>query len=655
MIALLLMSIFAPAHAAIVQSATIEAVSDGRVVQLPLLRNEVSVDISGDLASVEIIQTFANPQDLALDARYLFPLPEDAAVHAMRLVAGDVVIEAEIKRVEEAQQVFNEAKASGKQAALLTQHRPNVFTQDIANLPPGHEVRVEIEYAHAIPKQDGAYNFHFPMTVGPRYVPADREHSGDPEPLAMGEWNVKSQENPQFIAPARMSLDLHLNGGAAIHSVRSPSHQIAVTGESSTRDIRLDGPIRNDDFVLRYTLADDELAASLTAYADQGRGVMSLLIDPPSDVLDSRLTPREMVFVLDTSGSMRGAPMQSSKAFMRKVLETLRPTDSFRIVRFSRNASQLSSTPLPATAANLEKGFAYVDHLAASGGTEMRSGVEAAFGPKPIPGTVRNVVFLTDGYIGNDVDVIRLVEANRGEARLFSLGIGTSVNRYLLEEMARAGKGTARVVLNMNEAETSALELAERLASPYLTDIRIDWGKAPIRDATPRILPDLYLGEPLRILAKFDKPGSWDILVHGKIAGADATLPLHLELPEDDTRPDALPITWASSQVSDLMVDYLNPRIDTPARNELREKVTVLGLEYKLATQWTAFVAVAPELAPQVAKAPTYTGSSGVSWGGNAAPEPGGWAALILMALAGFGLKRGGPRGNPGRRRFRTR
>ncbi len=638
MLTLVLMSLLQPADAAAaLRAATIEAVSNGEVVELPLLRNEVTVDISGDLASVALIQTFANPGDLALDARYVFPLPENAAVHAMRLVSGDMVIEAQIKRVEEAQQVFQQAKQEGKQAALLTQHRPNVFTQDIANLPPGHEVRVEIEYAHPVPKLDGAYNFHFPMVVGPRYVPAQRAHAGEPEPLAMGHWSVSTPEVPEFIEPARVSMHMRLDGGAALRSVRSPSHSLTVTGSGTTREIELDGTIPNRDFVLRYALADDELAASVTAFAEEGRGVVSLLIDPPMDVLDSRLTPREMVFVLDTSGSMRGAPMESSKAFMRKVLETLRPTDSFRIVRFSRNASQLSTEPLPATAANLQKGFDYVDRLAASGGTEMRSGVNAAFGPDPLPGTVRNVVFLTDGYIGNDVDVIRLVEANRGEARLFALGIGQSVNRYLLEQMARTGHGTARVVLNMNEAGPAAVQLAEQLSAPYLTDIRIDWGEAPVRDVTPEILPDLYLGQPLRLLGKFDEAGTYAITVHGRIAGAEATLPLEVSLPKNATGPKALPVTWARGQIADRMVDYLDPSLASAARNDLREQVTVLGLEYKITTQWTSFVAVAPNI---VSKAPSFSGPSGQNWGGNAAPEPAGWAALILMALGLGGLGR---------------
>ncbi|MBT3222863.1 MAG: VWA domain-containing protein, partial [Proteobacteria bacterium] len=413
---ILLWTFFATAFANVTLQSTVEAVVDQQVVQLPLLRSTVNADLSGDLASVSLVQVFANPYDSPLNARYLFPLPENAAVHAMEMTAGEMVIRADIMRIEKAQQTFEAAKAEGKQAALLTQHRPNVFTQDIANLPPGEQLRIEIQYAHNIPKQDGAFNFHFPMVVGPRYVPDNQSYPDEPEPLAAGVWNLDQPAvNPEIIDSDRLGLHIRLDGGTKIESVLSTSHTVTIAGSENERHIELkEGQsIANRDFVLRYRLAKEDVVVSTTAWAEEGRGVVSLLIDPPVATTGAKLTSRELIFVLDTSGSMDGPPMEASKRFMRRALSTMKPTDYFRIIRFSESATEFDPQALPATGNHLERANAYIDGLRAGGGTEMRTGMNAALDAKSIPGTIRNVVFLTDGNIGNDMDVIRLVERKR--------------------------------------------------------------------------------------------------------------------------------------------------------------------------------------------------------------------------------------------------
>jgi len=428
----------------------IEGEIDGRVVTCPLLKTDMKAYIHGDVATVELTQAFTNPHDKPMHARYVFPLPPKAAVYAMRMRIGQRVIEAQIKRKEEAEQVFEQAKAEGKQAALLTQHRPDVFTQQVANLMPGDRILVELRYAHAVPKRDGVFRYHFPMVVGPRYIPERRGAEGEPEPLEIGQWNLPASSPvapPDSVDPERVGIEVHLDAGMPVRWMDSNSHVIDVHEKGvGKRLIRLAAgrTIDNQDFVLAYALAGKKVTAGVTTWARNGKGVLSVLIEPPARAAASKITPREMVFVLDCSGSMHGVPLDTSTRFMRPALANLRPTDRFRIIRFSHTASGFAETPLPATEKNIRQGLEFIDSLSGSGGTEMTTGIRAALDPRPVPGALRIVVFLTDGYVGNDADIVRLIRQRRGTARLFSFGIGNAVNRYLLSEMARAGRGAAR-------------------------------------------------------------------------------------------------------------------------------------------------------------------------------------------------------------------
>lgn len=675
-------------------------------VPLPALRVDVDARIQGDLARVILTQVFENPYDEPLHARYIFPLPSDAAVYAMRLVSGDQMIEAEIRPKQEARAVFESAKKRGNQAALLDQQRPNVFTQEVANLLPKAPVRVVLEYAHAIPKDQGSYHFHVPLVVGPRFLRealpgesagAPTREPGEPEPLEVGAWNLPA--SPPLAAPAhvdreRVGLHVEIDAGMPILGLESRSHRIVVSRPDPTRRVveLAEGRTLDDrDFELDYRLEGERVAAGLTAFAgegdDAGGGHLSLLLEPPAHVAEAAITPREMVYVLDCSGSMAGTPLAASKRFARRSLRSLRPSDSFRIIRFSDSANQWSEAPVAATPASIAAGQTYLDSLSGGGGTEMASGIRAALAPPGEPGVLRLVVFLTDGYIGNDIEIVRLIQQMRGDARLFSFGIGSSVNRYLIQEMARSGRGTARIVHPGEDAEVAADELARRLESPVLRDIEVDWGAARVRDAFPRQIPDLFLGQTVRVMARYLAPGRHRITVHGRLAGRPVSLPLDVDLPatRDDARGSALPILWARSQIEDRMVEYLAPGLDRTERDGIEQEVTRLGLAHRLVTQWTSFVAVAkpvvnpgglgrtadvavpqakdvPDTAypasalpassepPATAQpapggpAPTLVASNaapplqavtGSGFQGQAGPEPSTWFGLLAIALAG--------------------
>ena len=669
------------------------AVVDGREIALPVLKVDVAAHIQGDLATVTLTQQFANDYTVPIHARYVFPLPNNAAVYAMRLVSGDQMIEAEIRPKPEARAVYESAKKRGNQAALLDQHRPNVFSQEVANLVPGAPVRVEIEYAHAVEKSRGDYRFYLPTVVGPRYVPsappgesagAPTREPGEPEALEVGVWNLPASSPvapPEQVDRERLGLRIELDAGTPIRWLDSPTHQIAVERPSERRAVidlaqggRPGRPTRSEakpseggplqkagrtqddrDFELHYRLAGDAVTAGITSYAVDGGGYLSLLFEQPTRVADEQIARREMVYVLDCSGSMAGKPLEASKRFMRRSLASLRPGDSFRIIRFSDSANEWSAAPLPATPDAIAAGIAYVDQLFGEGGTEMASGIRAALAPPVEAGTLRLVVFLTDGYIGNDIEIVRLLQARRGDARLFSLGIGSSVNRYLIQEMARVGGGAARIVRDGEDADTAADELAERLASPVMTDIKIDWGSAPVTDVFPSRIPDLFAGQTVRVMARYLAPGTWRAVIRAKIAGRSVALPLDVELSAGNAGDrSALPIVWARSQIEDRMIEYLSPALSPRERDAIEREVTELGIAHRLLTQWTSFVAVAKPVVnpggqgadadvavPQAHGVPDTAYPLGAlrvagnGFTGHAGPEPAVWLGLLAIAAAG--------------------
>ncbi len=454
-------------------AGSLEVIVDGRPVALSAMHSDYAIDISGDVVNVRLTQRFDNPFDQPINPRYLFPLRNNAAVHAMTLRVGDELVIAQIQEKQHAQATFQAAKQAGKSAALLQQHRPNMFTQKIANVMPGQSVEVEISYSHIVPKIDGAYELVVPLIVGPRYQPAGagvapEELPGDSSEAApdTGSWVLETlpAENPTAgihlpagFSQARVSLQLNLELPVSLGNLVSDTHPITVRHVSSTQaDVTFEQGrvLDNKDFVLRYRMAGEQLATGVLSHwqAKEG-GYFSMLIEPPESVSADLVLPREMVFLLDCSGSMEGLPMEASKRFMREALSALRPQDSFRIIRFSDVASQFTNNALAATPANIAYGVTYVDSLYGSGGTEMASGIRQALGAPADASRLRNVVFLTDGYIGNENSVLTLVEQLRGDAKLFAFGVGSGVNRYLLDELGRVGRGFTRYFDPTKDAE----------------------------------------------------------------------------------------------------------------------------------------------------------------------------------------------------------
>lgn len=668
---------------------SVEAVVDGRKVLFPSLKTDIDAQVDGDLATVTVTQLFQNPVTTPVNATYLFPLQQDSAVYRMTMEVGDEIVEAQIQKIEEARATFEKAKSEGKAAALLTQHRPNMFTQEVANLMPGMPVKVTIHYMQVVPKVDGAYELVVPLVVGPRYQTAG---SGTP-PLpreqisskaAFGRWEVEQlpaypQEVagltlPETIDADRASIQVHLRAGLPLGTITSTTHGVEVEKEGAERRIvRLSKGrvLANRDFVLRYTLGGlaSQTEAGLLAHKDARGGFFSLMIEPPALPDAKDILPREMVFVLDTSGSMDGMPVEASKTFMRQALAGMRPQDYFRIIRFSNNASEFTTGPVPATIENIRAGLAYVNGLSADGGTEIATAVDQAFLVPQQPGTLRMVVFLTDGYIGNEMEILTKLRKDIGAARIFALGVGTSVNRYLLDEMALAGRGFARYIDPTDKSQDAAMQLAAKLETPVLSDISIDWGEIAPSDVTPSVLPDLFAGGNIRVQGRYAHPGTYHVTVSGLVNGREARMPLTVHLPAaSDSASDAIPLIWARTRIGEYM-RMLSAPVQTReggiTDDTIKNAVTKLGLDFALATRWTSFVAVSRKIVntrPQDAadanvplhqvegvgeKAYGIDGSgqpgqpvslvTAQNFAGSATPEPAAILGLLVLALMGYG------------------
>ena len=557
-----------------------------RVVDVPLEHTEVTIAASGHLADVTVEQTFRNPYDKKIEAVYLFPLPTGAAVNDLEIEIGDRIIKGEIQKREEAKATYVKAKKAGLVAALLTQERPNLFTQHVANLEPGARVIVRMRYLEPLKYERGGYELVFPMVAGPRHIPKASAQAADADAV-----------QPAVLPPATRSshdigLSVAIDAGVAVRAVSSPSHQIVhtpgATPTLATVALAAGDTIPNKDFVLRYDVAGDAPAVAVHAHraGDSGPGAFFLTVQPPAGAAPAQVAPRELVFVIDTSSSMRGRPLEKARELVRQMLTTLAPDDTFQIVRFADAASALGDRPIANKPKNVEYALAWLDGLAAQGGTTMTSGIAAALDLPHDPARLRLVVFVTDGYVGNEDEILASVQAKLGASRLYSFGVGTAVNRYLLEEMASFGKGAVQVVRPDEDTAAAVARLADRLARPVLTDVTIDWGGLAVADVTPAAVPDLFVGQPLVISGHYTAPGTATVTVTGTAGGRPVTFAVPVALPAAADRP-AIATVWARARIGELSRAEIRGATDAT-----RAEITAIALAHRLMSKYTAFVAV---------------------------------------------------------------
>jgi len=567
----------------------------------PLRHTEVAVEISGFVARVTVTQLFASRFTEPVEALYSFPLSDRAAVDAMSMRTGERTIHGEIKRREEARRIYEAARKAGQVAALLDQERPNIFTQTLANLMPGATVEIRIEYVEPLVFRDGTFEFSFPTVVGPRFIPgAPTGHAGTgwaPDTTRVPDASrITPPVTPEGTRAGHdIGISVDIDAGVPILDVVSPLHEIDVERPEANKarvHLRDQAEIPNRDFVLRYAVAGDEVRSGYLVHRDGNEGYVTFVLLPPKRVTPETAAPKEMIFVIDRSGSQAGLPLEKAKETMRWILDHMNPNDTFQIVDFGSTANVLFPTPEPASPEMKRAARAHIDALEANGGTMMAEAVRTVCALPADRNRLRIVTFMTDGYIGNDFEVIDLVRSLRGTSRWFSFGAGNCVNRFLLEGLARAGGGEVDYILLNDAGEAVAKRFYERIAAPALTDVRLEFRGLDVTDVFPTAPSDVWDRRPLIVHARYRRAGEGQVVLRGFRQGKPYEQVIDVTLPELGAGNGAIASMWARAKVDDLMWQDLAGLQSGNFPEALREEIVQTALGHRLMTQFTSFVAV---------------------------------------------------------------
>lgn len=575
----------------------------GKKLALPLTRTSVTGTVDGFLARITVAQTFVNPMDTTLEAVYTFPLPENSAVDSMVMTIGKKRIKGVIKERGEARAIYEQARREGRTAGLLEQERPDIFTQSVANILRGDTILITISYVQELKYRKGKYGFYFPMVVGPRYIPGTPlrpENQGTEPPT--DQVPDAHRITPPIVPPAfrsghEIALSLTLRTGVAVKELESPSHKIKVrtTDSGSTVELEQNDRIPNKDFMLEYAVAGKEIQNVLLTHRTRNQdGFLQLIMIPRADKREKDIFPRELVFVIDNSGSMMGFPIEKCKTVIRLSLENMRKDDLFNVMKFSGWTGMLWPESKKATEDNVKAGLGYIDQMEGGGGTEMLAAINALFDMPRAEGRRRLVLFLTDGYVGNDGAILTAVRQRLGESRVFSLGVGSSVNRYLMEGLAYAGKGACLIIRQDGDAQKTMEDFFEFIDAPALTDITLQWNGVEAMEPQPVSLPDLFFGQPLVVTAKYKKAGRGTLVIRGKLAREKSyETSIDIDLPEEENSRGVLATLWARKKIKE--IELLGNGLfgeNTYTPEQVKEDITRLGLAYKIMTKYTSFVAV---------------------------------------------------------------
>ena len=566
---------------------------DPNVDHLPLKDTSVDIAVSGVIADVKVVQTYRNEGSRPINASYVFPASTRAAVYAMRMRIGDRVVVARIKEKEAAKQEFDAAKKEGKSASLLEQSRPNVFSMSLANIMPQDQIEIELRYTELLVPTDGIYEVVYPTVVGPRY---SSQLTSSASSARQEDGFVK---NPYLHQGNKSTSTLHIStrisAGVPIQDLSCASHKISPIWQSpAVADLTLDDADAfqgNRDFVLRYRLAGNQITSGLLLYQGADENFFLYMAQPPQRVATDDIPAREYIFVVDVSGSMEGFPLNTSKQLLRDLIGQLRPTDLFNVVLFAGDASTLSPKSLQANQENISSAIRLLEGQRGGGGTELLAAVQQAMNIPREESVSRSIVLVTDGYISGEQGVFDYIRENLNKCNVFSFGIGSSVNRYLIEGVAKAGMGEPFVVTQESEAPVIAAKFREYIQTPLLTDIQVRSNGFETYDVHPVHLPDLLAQRPVILFGKWRGPVTGTFELHGKTGRGDYMTSLDVGGVQPDEGNRALRYLWARSRIAELS-DY-GARF--PSSDKVTE-ITSLGLKYSLLTRYTSFIAVLEEV-----------------------------------------------------------
>jgi Ca-activated chloride channel family protein len=593
----------------------------GQVIQALALDTQVSMAVSGLLNRVTVKQVFINDSDLWVNGRYLFPLPETAAVDSMALRIGDKVISGQIQPKKQALHTFETAKKQGKQASLLQQQRRNLFISEVANLAPHGQLVVEISYQQKVEYSDGVFSLRFPLAITPRYNPQDNHGA---EPQAQPELMANTQINTRI--DTQVNMQVSIDAGFELTSLSSLYHPIKQSNKGHLYSVSFAGKqIADRDFVLQWQANVGALPQAATFYqtgkthdeadvksyfeinkvngtdplqgqshpVDNSLYSLVMLMPPSVEVSEQHLIARELILVIDTSGSMSGQSITQAKQALPFALAGLRDIDTFNIIEFNSDVSMLSATPLPANSRNIDRAKRFIYALEADGGTEMRSALQTALVDSVQQDSnqtdirsdmLRQVIFMTDGAVGNEHELYQLINDQLGDSRLFTVGIGSAPNSDFMRRAATMGRGTFTYIGDESEVQQKIEQLLNKIEQPVLTNIGLHYLDGSVPDYWPTTISDLYQNEPLWVSIKSASHQQQPIIVSGNINGQYWQQQLDFE---DNQAAKGIDLLWANAQITSLELYK-----DNASRDRVNKQVEALGILYHLVTSQTSLVAV---------------------------------------------------------------
>ena len=604
----------------------------------PLKETNVSVNINGIFAETFVTQTYSNEGQEPINATYVFPASSRVTIHGMKMEIGDEIITAKIKEKEEARHDYEQAKSEGKSASLLEQQRPNVFTMDVANVMPGDIIRIELHYTEMITPTDGIYQFVFPTVAGPRYT-----SPSVPKSLKAETWIASPFLRLGDTPREKYNINVNLSAGVPITDLQCGSHKIDVAWDNQTSArISLSNPEEfagNRDFILDYKLTGTEISSGLMLGTGDSENFFLLMVQPPERYTPETIPPREYIFILDVSGSMYGFPLDTSKELIRDLAGSLRESDRFNVILFSDSLIQMSPESVPATAENVQKAFALIDNEEGGGGTELAPALETALAIPASPGAARSVIAITDGYISGEREIFDIIGRNIGTTNFFSFGIGSSVNRYLIDGIAKTGLGESFVVTDPSEAASTADRFRTYIQSPVLTDVQVTYDGFDVYDIEPPTLSTLFASRPIVLFGKWKGEPSGTIYITGKTGGRDYAedIPVSAAIPLEAN--NIIQYLWARTRVERLTDYGMTEDLQANAKKE----VTELGLRYSMMTPYTSFIAVTEKVRNTEGKStdvkqplpiPMNVSEWAIGNGYTVGSEPGSLLLVLLMAAA---------------------
>ncbi len=561
-----------------------------------LLNTDVNIVVNGLVARVSVMQEFENSGQEWVEGVYVFPLPDAAAVDHMRMYVGDRFIEGEIREKEQARKEYEQAKSEGKKTSLVEQQRANLFTTSVANIAPGEKVIIEIEYLEDLTYDAGVFSLRYPMTMTPRFIPEqnlpDRQGSGWAADTTLVD--DASLITPPMVSASRshrISLQATVNAGMPLEIIASRYHPVNVSEANGEYLVSLAGgraPMDHDfELLWRPVPSAQPRAMAFSETIDGQPHYLLMVVPPEADLVADATMPREMIFIIDTSGSMHGVSLAQAKQALLRALQTLRAGDRFNVIEFNSYTTPLYPASVTADAGNLNAAKAFVRGLNSDGGTEMHSALAFALRTPPSESFLRQVIFITDGAVGNEEGLFQLIDTKLQGARLFTVGIGSAPNSWFMRKAAETGRGTFTIISALHEVGEKMDRLFRKLENPQVTDIEVQWPSSVVVDSYPGVVPDLYLGEPIVVKARASGDvRSGDVV---RIAGnsLDGAWSNELALAGQPASTGVAAL-WARARIADLL-DQVRRGAN---EDEIRPAAVATALTHHLVSKYTSLVAV---------------------------------------------------------------